>query len=969
MRPGRGVAEASRRDCPDARATRWTMPRSSSAPGSGCGREAVRAAAGRGARRQRRLRPLHRRPGSPCSSCSIRSGQPAGTHRQGRRADRGAAPWGRPPHLGGDRDRREGRRGRRGLRSELRCTTTTRSRLSPEPGRSGCPYSEVRSCLYAGTQPAPPGLARRVDRLPGRAGGGRLRLLESAGPGRPRSWRPPWPASQRAPGGRSEPRCGWRCPCSLFMVAVNVLVSHRGDTVLVRGWDMPVLGNTDVTLESLAAGARSACGWSRSYSPSPSTRPAWTRTGCCALLRPVARRSAHDRRPGDPHGPVGGGRRRAPARGGRPARARRRAGRSGRPGAPAGRGLARPGGRRRRHARAARALAAGVRPRMRRERSRDDLPLYATGAALVLAAVAARIAGAGGFETYPRIEMSTATADARALRRWSCWPPFHSCAGARRCARQMEEVALAWLKPCCRRPRLSYRYPEAAADALRGVDLRVGARRVRRPRRALGLGQVDPAARRLRPGAALPRRRDRRRAGGRGLDVRSHGPAELAEAVGLVAQEPETQVVSTTVQAEIELPLELRGVSPAARARAVEEVSLALAIDGLLERTTDTLSGGELQRVALAAALVTRPRLVLLDEPTSQLDPVAGDELISLLRRLNEEWGVAVLLGRAPARALPGGGRSGARPGARAPSPSTAPQATSCRGRSSTIRVLATPGARLLDGVGLPAPASVREARRTLADRGVARASSRDARRAECRRGRGRIGRARLAQSLGRAGRGRGAHRGAAGRRTRARARRAGGPDGQQRRRQEHPAAGRGRPGRAGARQDRSAGAGSPCCPSGQSDLLRPRAGRRRAARARQGTEALRRFGLEGRTDADPRDLSGGERQRLALAIVVAGRDGGDGELPGALLLDEPTRGMDRAPEGRARRARRGELSRSRGGGDDRHPRRRVRRHVRRPGGPARRAARWPPTALPASCSPAAGTSRARWRASSTGRR
>jgi energy-coupling factor transport system ATP-binding protein len=48
--------------------------------------------------------------------------------------------------------------------------------------------------------------------------------------------------------------------------------------------------------------------------------------------------------------------------------------------------------------------------------------------------------------------------------------------------------------------------------------------------------------------------------------------------------------------------------------------------------------------VALAAALVTRPQLVLLDEPTSQLDPVAGDELIWLLRRLNEEWGVTILL-------------------------------------------------------------------------------------------------------------------------------------------------------------------------------------------------------------------------------------------------------------------------------------------------------------------------------------
>jgi energy-coupling factor transport system ATP-binding protein len=61
------------------------------------------------------------------------------------------------------------------------------------------------------------------------------------------------------------------------------------------------------------------------------------------------------------------------------------------------------------------------------------------------------------------------------------------------------------------------------------------------------------------------------------------------------------------------------------------------------------------------------------------------------------------------------------------------------------------------------------------------------------------------------------------------------------------------------------------------------------------GREALRRFGLEGLAGADPRDLSGGERQRLALAIIVAGRGPGGGRPPGAVLLDEPTRGMDRA--------------------------------------------------------------------------
>jgi energy-coupling factor transport system ATP-binding protein len=60
------------------------------------------------------------------------------------------------------------------------------------------------------------------------------------------------------------------------------------------------------------------------------------------------------------------------------------------------------------------------------------------------------------------------------------------------------------------------------------------------------------------------------------------------------------------------------------------------------------------------------------------------------------------------------------------------------------------------------------------------------------------------------------------------------------------------------------------------------------------GRAALRAVGLEGYEDTDPRDLSGGERQRLAVALVIAGRSEADDPLPSALLLDEPTRGMDR---------------------------------------------------------------------------
>jgi energy-coupling factor transport system ATP-binding protein len=376
-----------------------------------------------------------------------------------------------------------------------------------------------------------------------------------------------------------------------------------------------------------------------------------------------------------------------------------------------------------------------------------------------------------------------------------------------------------------------------------------------------------------------------------GLDVRSHGPAELAEVVGLVAQEPETQVVSTTVRAEIELPLELRGVSPAARSRAVEEVALALAVDALLDRTTDTLSGGELQRVALAAALATRPKLVLLDEPTSQLDPVAGDELVSLLRRLNEEWAVSVLLGEHRLeRCLVAADRVVALDGGRIafdgePGPFL-------DWTLDADPVLATPGARLLRGAGLPPRPSVREARRALlaADRGPSVAEPPYAAPRRKRRAGAALTARDLWVELG---------------------------DGDERTEALRGLELRIDPGERVALMGRN-GAGKTTLLRAAAGLVEPLRGRIESRSGcallpqrpgdlfiheRVGDElpgdpgaaSLERFGLAQLADADPRDLSGGERQRLALAIALAGRSTAGDELPGALLLDEPTRGMDRA--------------------------------------------------------------------------
>ncbi len=398
-----------------------------------------------------------------------------------------------------------------------------------------------------------------------------------------------------------------------------------------------------------------------------------------------------------------------------------------------------------------------------------------------------------------------------------------------------------------------------------------------------------------------------------GIDALETGPGELAAAVGYVAQDPETQIVSTTVAAEIELPLELRGDTPASRARAVEEVALALAIPHLLGRTVDSLSGGELQRVALAAALVTRPRLVVLDEPTSQLDPVAGDELIWLLRRLNEEWGVAVLLAEHRLeRCLAAADRVVAMDSGTIAFDGPPGNFLAWAQRSDPA--LETPAARLFSLAGIePLPVGVRAAR-TLLESGD-RASVGDPTPSE-----------RLVL-LGQSDFGR--------------------PPA------THPS------------KLREEGVGSPTPPAltasslwvelsrddephdvlkgvdlqvdpgervalmgrngaGKSTLLKAAAGLIESVRGKivvpggialltqnpsdylvrervgdelpgdAGAAALRVVNLEHAVDADPRDLSGGERQRLALAIALAGQMDGE-QLPGLVALDEPTRGMDRA--------------------------------------------------------------------------
>lgn len=129
-----------------------------------------------------------------------------------------------------------------------------------------------------------------------------------------------------------------------------------------------------------------------------------------------------------------------------------------------------------------------------------------------------------------------------------------------------------------------------------------------------------------------------------GRIVHEHQPRDLAQTVGMVFQDPESQMVAETVEDEIAFGMENIGLDRDAMRKRVEETLDMLRITSLRRRRLSTLSGGELQRVAIAAVMTMQPRALLLDEPTSQLDPQAAEELLTTVQRLNDDLGLTVLI-------------------------------------------------------------------------------------------------------------------------------------------------------------------------------------------------------------------------------------------------------------------------------------------------------------------------------------
>jgi len=129
-----------------------------------------------------------------------------------------------------------------------------------------------------------------------------------------------------------------------------------------------------------------------------------------------------------------------------------------------------------------------------------------------------------------------------------------------------------------------------------------------------------------------------------GLDTREHEIWELAQHVGLVFQNPENQLFCLTVEADVAFGPENLGLP---REEIRRRVDWALRVTGMWElrhRAPHELSGGQQQRAAIAAVLAMEPEVLVLDEPTSFLDPAGAADILALLAELNRSHGITVLL-------------------------------------------------------------------------------------------------------------------------------------------------------------------------------------------------------------------------------------------------------------------------------------------------------------------------------------
>lgn len=130
----------------------------------------------------------------------------------------------------------------------------------------------------------------------------------------------------------------------------------------------------------------------------------------------------------------------------------------------------------------------------------------------------------------------------------------------------------------------------------------------------------------------------------RGESLFNQSAARISRTVGSVFQDPEAQIISAEVEQELAFGLENLGFPPEEMEKRIENALAMTGIAGLRYRPTAALSGGQKQRVAIAAALAVLPEILVLDEPTSELDPVGTGDIFQVLSQLNRDHGITIII-------------------------------------------------------------------------------------------------------------------------------------------------------------------------------------------------------------------------------------------------------------------------------------------------------------------------------------
>jgi len=130
----------------------------------------------------------------------------------------------------------------------------------------------------------------------------------------------------------------------------------------------------------------------------------------------------------------------------------------------------------------------------------------------------------------------------------------------------------------------------------------------------------------------------------KGMDTDEYPTRELAKLVGMVFDNPEFQISQMSLAGEIALGLENLGVPPEEMHVRIKEVLEIVGLPGLEERSPFELSGGQQQRLSIASALAMHPEILVMDEPTSNVDPIGKEEVFSVAADLNKKRNMTVIL-------------------------------------------------------------------------------------------------------------------------------------------------------------------------------------------------------------------------------------------------------------------------------------------------------------------------------------